>query len=562
MLQKQIKNLRRPLLCAIAGSVLVTSSPIQAMEMEEVVVTAQKREQSLQDVGISVITVSGENLDLMNVQTSSQLAELTPNMTVSSDRPNQSFPAIRGVGTPIRAPGVDQGVAIYLDGVQVDSGGANLFSVIDLAQVEVLKGPQGTLYGRNAVGGVINMTSRKPSDEFQGSVFGGAGADGFAEAGISIEGGLVKDLLTGRLSAVYKENDDYFDNTVEGVDGYGSQDNTNVRATLSYTPNDRLQADFTIDHSDVKGDGPAWQSVAATSGLLGPISNGQSTAFILSGAAVSVPTFREDDNDIFSLSHNFDSTTSAEITGVSLNVKYQLNDNIDLVSITGARDSEQQFTEDLDASPNSYLEVVSENLYESFTQEFQLQYSSDKLTGVVGLFYADSEFNNLFSFDPFREFNVLGGSQPATTSRDSKTKSLALFTQWDWALTDKLTLIAGLRYAESEKELAATTTTFTDIPFAAQSAGLNQCFVNQPGLLPADQPACLTAFVPASAVSNSGDADFDHVSPKIGLTFQVNDDVMVYGSFTEGYRDGGISGDVENFARFNEEILNSYEIGV
>ncbi|MFT5276168.1 MAG: iron complex outermembrane receptor protein [Saprospiraceae bacterium] len=561
MIKNQLKSLRRPLLCAVAASVVAMTSTSQAMELEEIFVTAQKREQSLQDVGIAVITLSGEDIDLMNVTNSSQLAELTPNMTISSDRPNQSFPSIRGIGSAIRAPGVDQGVAIYLDGVQVDSGGANLFSVIDLAQVEVLKGPQGTLYGRNAIGGVINMRSTKPSEELQGNVKVGFGSDGFFEVAGGVEGALVEDVLTGRISAVYKENDDYTENLFPGIDGYGSQENTNVRATLSYTPNERFQADLTLDHSEIEGDSTPWQSVAADSGLIGAVSNGQSVAFVLSGAPVSVPTYTED-NDIRTVNHNFDSVTSSEINGAALTLKYQLNDSIDLVSITGSRESTYISTEDLDASPNSYLDVVSNNDFESFTQEFQLQYASDNVNGVFGLFYADSELDNTFSVDAFREFNVLGGSKPTTTNRISNSESFAVFTQWDWNVTDKLMLTAGLRYGESEKSNALTETTFTDIPFAAQLAGLSQCFVAAPGVHPADQPACLTAFVPASVGSNSGSAEFDRVSPKVGLTYQATDDVMVYGSITEGYRDGGLSGDVNSFARFEEEVLTSYEVGV
>lgn len=554
-------NMCRPVLSAVAASIIGMSGAAHAATLEEIIVTAQKREQSLQDVGVSVLTVSGEALDIMNVTTSSQLAEITPNLTISSDRPNQSFPAIRGVGSAIRAPGVDQGVAIYLDGVQIDSGGANLFSVIDLAQVEILKGPQGTLYGRNAIGGVINMTTSRPSEEMQGNFKAGVGGDGFVEVAGSIEGSLVEDVLTGRLSAVYKENDDYTENVVQGVDGYGSQENTNVRATLSYTPTDRLQADLTFDHSKIEGDSTPWQSVAADSGLIGPVSNGQSVAFALSGAPVSVPTHVENDNDIRSLSHDFDSIASSEINGASLKLNFQLNDSLDLISITGGRESTYISLEDLDASPNSYLHVVSNNDFESFTQEFQLQYTSDNLTGVVGLFYADSELDNTFSVDAFREFNVLGGSNPTTTNRISNTESFAVFTQWDWNLTDSLTLTAGLRYGESEKSIALTETTFTDIPLAAQLAGRSQCFIAAPGVKPADQPACLTAFVPASVGSNSGTAEFDRVSPKLGLTYQVNDEVMVYGSITEGYRDGGLSGDINSFARFEEEILTSYEVG-
>ena len=160
-------------------SIMAPGHSLQAREapsiLEEVKVTAQKREDSLQRVAASVSVLPGDLLQRMGVSDSSQLAEVVPNLSIRTERPGQSFPVIRGIGSPIQSLDVDPGVAIYLDGVQVDSPVANLVSVLDLERIEVLRGPQGTLYGRNAIGGVINLVSRIPQDAFTGRARAGVG---------------------------------------------------------------------------------------------------------------------------------------------------------------------------------------------------------------------------------------------------------------------------------------------------------------------------------------------------------------------------------------------------
>ena len=257
----ELENKMKPTPLALAIALATGPAVSMAQVLEEIIVTAQKRSESMQEVAVSITAFSGDTLNAMNVRNSGQLAEITPNLTIQSDRPGQSFPAIRGIGTPIKGPGVDQGVAIYLDGVQVDSSGANLLSVMDLQQIEVLKGPQGTLYGRNAVGGVINMVSRKPEDTFQGYIKGGVGNYGAWETGASIEGPLIENTLSGRLSGIILENDAYFKNRTPGVDDNGASEDVTVRGTLLYTPTDNLEITFSADYSETKTSGPAWRSV-------------------------------------------------------------------------------------------------------------------------------------------------------------------------------------------------------------------------------------------------------------------------------------------------------------
>lgn len=539
-----------PMALAIAATTL--SSLATAQTLEEVIVTAQKRVESLQEVPISITAVDGDVLEAMGMRNTGQLAEITPNLTIQSDRPGQSFPAIRGVGTPIKGPGVDQGVAIYLDGVQVDSSGANLLSVLDLQQVEVLRGPQGTLYGRNAVGGVINMTSRRPSDEFQGYIKGGIGNYGSWETGASLEGSIIDDTLSGRISGIMLENDAYFKNRTPGVDDNGASEDVTVRGTLLWTPTEKLDVTFSADYSETNTSGPAWRTVG--------ISNHQANAAALAG--LFVPVFKEPDNDKSKLSHNLNSLNDSEIYGASITFNYELSDKIDLVSITGYRETEQELLEDLDASPYRYLEVASATDFNNTTQEFRLHYTDDSIAGVVGLFYNESENENLFSVDSFIEFLVpAGGAAPSTTSRGGETEAISIFTQWDWNLSDALTLTLGARYSASEKDTFRNETSFTEIAAVNAGAGVERCFINEPGVTPDQQPACLTAVVPGVETNASGDGDWSSFTPKLGLRYLFDNDTMVYATYSQGYRDGGLAGSAAEFSEFDEEIVDAYELG-
>lgn len=545
----------KPTPLALAITLAAAPAVSMAQILEEVVVTAQKRSESLQEVAVSITAIGGDILQAMGMRTTTDLAQITPNMSIQSDRPGNSFPSIRGIGTPIKGPGVDQGVAIYLDGVQVDSAGANQFSVMDLQQVEVLKGPQGTLYGRNAVGGVINMTSRKPSDEFEGYVRAGVGDFNAWEVGASVEGPLIEDKLSGRISGMVLENDGYFENRVPGVDDLGDSEDVIVRGTLLWTPTDSLEVTFSGDYSETKTSGPAWRSIG--------INNHQANAAILGG--IVAPVFREPDNDKHKLSHNLDSLSESEIYGGSVTIDYALSETIDLISITGYRESEQDLLEDLDGSPNDYLHVASQNAFENLTQEFRLHYTDDSLKGVVGFYYTDSDTSNIFSVDAFAEFLTApggaGAGQPTTTDRGGETEAWSLFTQWDWDITDSLTLIVGARYSDSQKETFRSDTTFTELQAINDATGVDRCFTLAPGLTPAQQPACLTAVVPASTTAIASDGEWSSFTPKLGLRYIFENDTMVYASYSQGFRDGGISGSALEFREFDEEIVDAYELG-
>jgi iron complex outermembrane receptor protein len=248
-----------------------------------------------------------------------------------------------------------------------------------------------------------------------------------------------------------------------------------------------------------------------------------------------------------------------------------LSDRSELVSITGYRENNLRILEDIDASPYRYLEVASDGTARSISQELRFHYSGSRVDGVVGLIYTDAVYQDQFSVDVVAEFiTAAGGSEPAITQRRSETRSIAVFSQWDWNVTDRLTLILGGRWSESDKELRRAEYVFTDSALSAASAGVERCFILAPGIGPDDQPACLTTLsipgqgdvpLPPEITEGTGDGSWTQFSPKLGARFQVNDDVMAYASYSQGYRDGGFAGDAANLRPFDEEIVNAYEAG-
>ncbi|UCC14614.1 MAG: TonB-dependent receptor [Gammaproteobacteria bacterium] len=568
-----MRTAKNPVRILLAG--LISLAPcyfLQAQEtsgvLEEVTVAAQKREEDLQSIAVSVSVISGNLLERMGVNNSTQLAEIIPNLTIRAERPGQSFPVIRGVGTPIEGLGIDQGVAIYVDGVQVDSPVANLVSTFDLERVEVLRGPQGTLYGRNAVGGVINLISRAPGEEFRGRARVGLGNFSFREIGFSAEGALVPGMLSGRISGVFQENSDgWYRNDAhqfidERVADNGATENGTARTILVYQPAEHLDIRLSADYSKTDASGPAWQ----------PLDDVNALAKASSLQGLVLPVYSEEDGDISGLAHNLDTINNTRLHGGGLTIYYSLNDRSELVSVTGYRKNEIEILEDLDGSPYRYLEVSSSGSARSFSQELRYQYSGDSLFGVVGLFYSDSEFQDQFSIDVAAEFiEAAGASQPAINQRGTDSEALAVFSQWEWDVSDRLRLILGARWTKSEKTSFRNEFLFTDLALSAALAGRERCFDLQPGLGPADQPDCLTTLsvpeqedvaLPPEITSSMGDGDWSRMTPRLGVQVRVHEGLMTYASFSQGYRDGGFEGVASNFLPFDEEILNAWEVGM
>ena len=553
------------LVVAGIGSASVASAESR---IDEIVVTVEKREESLQNTAAAVSTARGDYLRRTAARYTSQLEEIVPNLTDRTERPAQSFPVIRGIGTPVEGLSVDQGVTVLIDGVRVDTRVANLFSVLELERVEVLRGPQSTLYGRNSVGGVINLVSRRPSQTFAGSIRGGIGNYAFREFGLSAEGSLVPNVLAGRIGAVYQKNSEgYFRNTANKVIGQNVADNgasegATVRGMLEFEPTEMLGITLSADYANINASGPAYQPLDDVNAL--------AKASVLGG--LTLPIYSEDDRDPFAVAHNLETLNDSRIYGAGLTINYRPSDSVEVVSTTGYRETEIQILEDLDASPYRYLEIASDAASTDFSQELRFNYSGDRVDGLVGLSYTDARYNDQFSVDVAAEFIfAAGGSEPAIGQRVAKTTSLAVFSRWEWGLTDRLVLKLGGRWSDSEKTALRREFVFSDLAASAMAAGLERCFVLGPGIGPEEQPSCLTTLsipgqgevpLPPTVTEARGEGSWTQFSPELGLTIELSEDVMAYLSYSEGYRDGGFEGVAANFTEFDKEVLHAVEIGI
>ncbi len=553
---------------AISGPGAFLHAQEDAAVLDEIVVTAQKREEDLQRAAVSVSVLPGELLERAGLRNSTQLAEIVPNLSIRSERPGQSFPIIRGIGTPIGALGIDQGVAIYIDGVQVDSPVANLVSIFDLERVEVLRGPQGTLYGRNAVGGVINLVSKVPREDFGGRIRAGVGNFDSREVAVSVAGALVPGELIGRISGVYQENrDGWYRNdayrfTGEDAADNGATEHGTARTMLVYQPMDRLEVRFSADYSKTDASGPAWQPLDDVNAL--------AKASALQG--LDLPVYSGEVGDSSRLAHNLDTLNDTRLYGSGLIVDFGLNDRSRLVSVTGYRKNEIEILEDIDASPYRYLEVASAGTARSFSQELRYQYEGEGSDGVVGIFYSESRIGDQIGLDVAAEYiTAAGASEPAIVQRGTESEALAVFGQWEWNVSERLKLIMGARWSTSKKNSFRNEFLFTDLALSAAAAGRERCFVLQPGLGPDEQPGCLTTLsipgeadvaLPPVITAAYGEGEWSKVTPKLVVQGQLNRDLMAYASYSQGYRDGGIEGVAANFREFDEETLSAWEVGL
>lgn len=497
---------------ALAAALVATSA--NAAELEEVLVTAQKRVESVQDVPFTVNTISGATmqqngiLDLLDLQT------VMPSLMMpSSGSPGQgaSF-RLRGFGSPPFQLGIEPAVALFIDDVYRSRSGVAMAEMVDVNRIEVLKGPQGTLFGKNTTAGVIHIVSNAPSTE---------AVEGYIEASFEnysrkrIKGALnlpLSDTAALRLSGMWGEGDGYLEN--QGLPDANDLDRSTINAQLLLTPSDNLSVNL---------------AVSATS--LDEI------------CCSSVPTEEIDDLVTYD---TFSGQNKADDLMYSARIEWALSDTLSLTSITAYQDYELETLIDGDFIPPPFLTIDSEVDVSMFTQEVRLTNTGDTFSWTLGAFYGDEEIDRLrdFIWGPAIEFTPLGafldpGLGVADTLFQEGT-SWSVFGQADMTLSDSLTLIAGLRYISEEKD----------------------------GGGDFDQPQ----FGPPGVVNPLFRAKIDESEPAgmLSLQYRPSDNVTTYVTYQHGYKAGGI-----NLAReaageigqpgeptFESETADNFEVGM
>ena len=463
--------------------------------LEDVVVTAQKREQLLQDVPVSVTAFDAERLDALKVRDLTSLSINMPNVTlddIGTTRGVANF-SIRGLGINSSIPSIDPTVGVFVDGVYMGTNAGVLYDTFDLEAIEVLRGPQGVLFGRNVVGGAVLLNSKKPTDRYEATVR--SAVEGGGKAPNVYVAGTLNAPLTETLGArftVYSNQDQgWFKNRLDGK-AFGAQDTLMLRPVVSWQPTKNLDLTLRYEYQDIDGDGPPAQNHTDGLGRSNPFANY--------------------DRDSHKFAIDEEGYNRAEVHFFNFRADWNVAfGNGTVTNIFGWRDSEGNALSDIDATPRFLFHGGADLAAEQFSNE--LRYAGlffDRLFLTTGFYYFTNEIKYHESRDlAFGTVRQHGGG-------DYDVETFGLFMNGDYDLTDKLTLNAGLRWTHEEKEAAITNLTL--------NTNAAPCHI-------LDGPDCPTHF--------EDDESWSNLSPKIGLTYRFDDDTLAYAHWTRGFRSGG-----------------------
>ncbi len=533
---------RASLLASVCLGSLATTMPAVAQDtpesgfaLEEIQVTARRRTESLQDVPIAVTAFSADELALRGAADITDIAQVAPSVTLEPSRAtNSTLTAfIRGVGQQDPLAGFEQGVALYLDDVYIARPQGALLDIYDIERIEVLRGPQGTLYGRNAVGGAIKYVTKRLADEPEFGLRLSYGS--YDQMDIVAKGSVpVSDTVRVGATVASLNRDGFGENLTTGEDNY-NKEILAARASLEFLPNDalfvRIAADYTNDDSNaVAGYRPYPGAVSGT-----PVTDSVYDTY--AGATQNASTAAINGNN---------EVTSKGIQG---SIEWTASDSVTLKSVTAYREDYTESVIDFDslAVDDFDAPVIYDN--EQFSQEFQLLYTSDKLSGVFGFYYLDASAANDFDVVLGQLGRVAFGSElTAYTGGTVDTKAWSLFADVTYDFTEALSLSLGGRYTNDKRS--------ADIFRANYLNGNSPFFGNENAI--------------QIAVSSDFEAErtFKDFSPRIALDYKLSEDALVYAGFSRGFKAGSFDPRGANITSpeveegFDPETLDSYEVGL
>lgn len=474
--------------------------------LEEIIVTAQKRGENLQRVPISVTALTGESLVRKGITTVVDLTRVVPSLTYTVQA-TQATPRIRGVGTAIAGAGNENSVATYVDGVYYASATGSILTFNNIDQVAVLKGPQGTLFGRNATGGLIQITTADPKETFQGNARAQYGSQNTFGGDLYLTGGLGAGAAANLAVHYNNQMDGFGTNLANGQDVNKTRD-IGVRAKLKLDLGESTTAIAAFDYALTDAASPAFRPVYGATALF--------TGYSFTG--------RPNDADSDTQPHS-----RVEQYGTSLNLTHEF-EGVKLVSISAYRRTQWDVAFDSDATPDSLFAVSVHEVNRQFSQELQLISTGDgPFKWVAGGYYFFGEALN----DPATVFLPVFGLNQIINSNQS-TNSYAAFAQATYSVDAATSLTVGLRYTNEDKTLKS-------------SGEIN--LLNPPLVLPA---------VPYTARQH-----VSRVTWRAAVDHRLDRDVMIYASYNRGFKSGGFNAfSLNSPNEFVPETLDAFEVGL
>ncbi len=595
------KNPSGKLLCALIASTsaqwVMAEDNGRGATLEEIVVTARKVEENLQEVPIAISAFTADTLERRQITSTDDLGKITPNLQFTNNAPlagnnNSSIIFIRGVGQVSPRANTDPGVGLYIDDVYMGQSVGGTMEMRDIAGVQVLRGPQGTLFGRNTIGGAVVISTVAPGDELGGSIRLGVGDDGLAEIFAAVDVPL-SDTVRTRFTLGSKKQDGYVTRLVDGVD-LGDTDNYTITAKMDFEPSDRFSGRLSFDYTKADENGPALVFAdfnnnidvtrfgppnAAWIGASQSVGAGCPDAWVVSaggppgrpietapGTTVTVPAvvpnggppvgYTGETNDP-RCANNFQDAgafanngtarlrSSLDNRGLSLQLTYDASDSITLKSITSYRELQWTGARDADNTPLTILHTDYDSDGDQFSQEFQFSYQSEQVTAVAGVYYYSEKVKDILTVsvgDRAAGLNCGLGTDRCHLDSDNNitdNDSTAIFGQLTYDFSDQLSGTFGIRRTGETK--ASTPDQFDYLDPTAK-------------------------YLPVMRYEE----DFDATTVSVSLSYQATDDIMIYGSYSEGFKGGGWNSafnfplnqsDLDAGQKFDQEEVKTIELG-
>ncbi|MBL4802652.1 MAG: TonB-dependent receptor [Emcibacter sp.] len=501
-------------------SVPMVSQAEAPFMLEEVVVTATRAGNTMaQDTPISMSVLSWDKLSDSGVTNVKDLAQLVPNLNISAITVAPLI-YIRGIGSNNVNNGSDPDVTVQVDGVYIARPFGQLSDFLDVERIEVLRGPQGTLYGRNAVGGVINVVSRKPSEELAAEVRLTVGTYGLRQFQGYMTGAL-SETVQASLTINDTKRSGYVENIVSSRDKLNDADRSSAKLQVRYAPTDR------------------WEAITRADWTTADEHFDNYTHLLTDAPYAPLATMLQGRYDKVALDTNNENAT--RIWGISEEINYIIDEHYTVKSLTAFRQSKFTSVFDTDGTEAHVSVGVQADNAKQFSQELNLTAKFPKFKGVVGLFFFNEKQKSVVeAILPPSVARPAFASAHASAFPIAKTNSIAAFAQGTYQLTDALGLTVGLRYTRDEKSLV------TEV----RRISLN--------------PATPGAFLPGSPFTANTHEVFDEFTPKFGLEWQVTEDALFYASATRGFKSGGTNYGATNvnYLSYEPETIWAYESGL
>jgi len=509
-----------------ADSTAATNNEDQDTATGDIVVTARRTDERIQRVPSSISAFNERALDRIQAQDTTGLQGAVPNLNIVQGRgsSNATNIFIRGIGQPDALQTFDPAVGVYVDDVYLSRIRGNQLDLLDVERIEVLRGPQGTLYGKNTIGGAIKFVSRKPGDELHAEGSASIGSYSQFDLRGNISGPLSEGISAG-VSIMRSSRDGFVEDRNDDRE-YNDRDSFGVRGALAFTPSSNVRIDLTADYSHddaaLNVGRPVNNLVTFSGGILvvtDPVGSGK-----YKWKGETTP--------------GFPNSTKLTHYGFAGTAAIDLTDALTFKSITAYRNLETDDYVDIDATHYEVGDVFVGVDQHQFSQEFQLAYTSDRLSGVAGLYYLneDIESHQEAFADDLLGPAFLNSGFLRTIDDKLNTKSYAAYANASYEIVPAVRLSAGIRYTEEKKDYWRTTSTFFSL-----------------------LPAFNTTYVFAPPKGKWHDT-----SPMVSLDWQATPDTMVYARVAKGFKSGGFNGRANTVAESTEydpETVWSYEAG-